>query len=144
MSLKIGIILNYKTAEKKKDELIKVSKYSWLSNVSKELVILRNGKPHVPADVAIGMYLQNTYSDILVDFITPREISTQRFKKNHLNFVIIYDLVEAFHLSSPAEFKKYKTSLKNCGNVYPPYEYQKFVNNKCTYYKYLEKKMELF
>ena len=39
-----------------------------------------------------------------------------------------------------SKFEIYKHALKTCKNVYPPYEYQKFINNKCTYYKYLADK----
>ena len=63
MNLKIGIVLNYKKAEKKKDELLSINsrKMPWLSLAKKKeykpFIILRNKKPHVPADVAIGLYL---------------------------------------------------------------------------------------
>ena len=134
--LKIGIVLNYKRAERKKDELIKINKNTPVTN---DLVLTKNKNKYVPADVALGLYLMNKYN-VQIDFIKPDEISTRRFNKNHIVFVIIYDLVEAFHLSSPKQFKIYKNVLKNSKNVYPPYQYQKFINNKCTYYKFLEKK----
>jgi len=146
MELKIGIVLNYKNAEKKKDELISIRsrKMSWLSLAKnpeyKKLLIYRNGIPCVPADVAIGLYIESKYPNVKVDYITPDEISTRRFKKNNIVFVIIYDLLEAFHLSKKDNFYKYKLALKNSNNVYPPYKYQKFINNKCNYYKYLSNK----
>jgi len=146
MELKIGIVLNYKKAEKKKDELLSINsrKMPWLALAKKkeyrQFIILRNKKPHVPADVAIGLYLESKYPNVKVDYITPDQISTRRFKKNHIVFVIIYDLLESFHLSDKKKFAIYKLALKNSNNVYPPYKYQKFINNKCTYYKYLSKK----
>ena len=48
---------------------------------------------------------------------------------------IISDINE--HLET---FKKYKNALKNSPNIYPPYKYQKFINNKCSYYEFLTKK----
>jgi hypothetical protein len=144
--LKIGIVLNYKTAEKKKDELLNLNsrKIKWLSlgllPKYKKYVIITGKKKYVPADVAIGLYIESHYPNVIVDYITPEEISTRRFKKNNLNFVIIYDLLESFHLSDKTNFYKYKLALKNSNNVYPPYNYQKFINNKCIYYKYLAKK----
>jgi hypothetical protein len=57
-----------------------------------------------------------------------------------LVFIIIYDLLESFHLSDKSKFKNFEYTLKNSDNVYPPYNYQKFINNKCTYYKYLANK----
>jgi len=145
--LKIGIVLNYKNAEKKKDELLNVNsrKMKWLSLANarryKKFCIIKNNKKFIPADVAIGIYLESKYPDkVIVDYITPNEISTKRFKKNDIVFIIIYDLLEAFHLSDRTKFNKLKLALKNSNNVYPPYKYQKFINNKCEYYKYLSKK----
>jgi hypothetical protein len=135
--LKIGIVLNYKNAEKKKDELIALKKGRDLNN---KYTINRNGKKYVPADVGLGLYILENYNNIIIDLIRPNEISMNRFKQNDIVFIIIYDLVEAFHLSSPQEFKKYKRVLKSSDNIYPPYQYQKFINNKVTYYKYLESK----
>ena len=143
--MKIGIVLNYKKAEKKKDELLSLNsrKNPWLKlgkeDKYKNHVITVNYKKYVPADVAIGLYLESHF-DIEVDYITPEEISTRRFKKNDIVFIIIYDLLESFHLSDPETFKKYKNALKNSPNIYPPYKYQKFINNKCSYYEFLTKK----
>jgi len=143
-SLKIGIVLNYKNAEKKKDELFEVSskEYLQLANEQKysKYCISSKGKKSVPADVAMGLYLEYNYPGIIVDYITPAEISAARFKKNDIVYIIIYDLLESFHLANKSNFYKFKNALKGSKNVYPPYEYQKFINNKCTYYKYLSDK----
>ena len=144
--LKIGIVLNYKKAEQKKDELISIDipDKPWLKIADDKrysnYVVLKKSKKFVPADVAIGIYIESKYPDCEVDYITPDEISTRRFKKNDLVFIIIYDLLEAFHLTKKENFKRFKLALKNSNNVYPPYPYQKFINNKCLYYKYLAKK----
>jgi hypothetical protein len=135
--LRIGIVLNYKEAEKKKDELMRIDKYDWLKNTEEHFVILRKKKRHIPADVAIGKYIENNYNNVVIDYIVPDEISTRRFKQNDIVFVIIYDLLECFHLSDTTRFNKFKNALKNSNNIYPPYKYQKFINNKCSYYKYL-------
>jgi hypothetical protein len=144
--LKIGIVLNYKNAEKKKDELLPVDSKEkpWLKlgdqQKYKNHIVLKKGKKYVPGDVAIGLYIESKYG-IQVDYITPDEVSTRRFKMNDLVFIIIYDLLEAFHLTKKKEnFNRFKLALKNSNNVYPPYQYQKFINNKCLYYKYLGKK----
>ena len=148
--LKIGIVLNYKTAEKKKDELYCVKSKEWLNILNNKeynkYVITRNNKRCVPADVAIGAFLehynklyQNENISLEIDYIHPDDISVQRFSQNHINYIIIYDLLESFHLNKKG-FENYRFVLKNSPNVYPPYEYQKFINNKCTYYKYLAEK----
>ena len=145
-NLNIGIVLNYKNAEKKKDELLSIDlpDKPWLklADQSKysQFIVKKKEKKFVPADVAIGLYIESKFPNIKVDYITPDEISTRRFKMNDLVFIIIYDLLEAFHLTKKDNFSKFKLALKNSNNVYPPYQYQKFINNKCIYYKYLASK----
>jgi len=144
--LRIGIVLNYKKAEKKKDELLNIrsKNMKWLMSSNndkyKNFLIEMKNKKFIPDDVAVGVFVENFYDNVFVDYITPDEISTSRFKKNHINFIIIYDLLEAFHLSDKTKYHKFKNALKKSNNVYPPYEYQKFINNKCNYYKYLANK----
>lgn len=150
LELKIGIVLSYKKAEKKKDELYCMNKYPWLNAADQQKyshLTIKNskGKICIPADVAIGLFLENLNGlgneiEIKVDYITPDDISIARFKQNHIVFVIIYDLLESFHLSDKSRFENYKNVLSSSPNIYPPYEYQKFINNKCTYYKYLARK----
>jgi hypothetical protein len=144
--LRIGIVINYKKAEQKKDELLNANtrNLKWLSLANDKrysaYVIKKKNKTFVPDDVAIGLYLEAKYPGVIIDYITPDQISTRRFKKNSINFIIIYDLLEAFHLSDKKHFNTFKNALKKSNNIYPPYEYQKFINNKCEYYKYLGKK----
>jgi len=147
MDLYIGIVLNYKRAERKKDELFCISQKEFLKIGKdpkyKKYTLVRKGKRCVPADVAIGMYLESIRDpnfNIYIDYITPDEISVKRFHQNDIVFVIIYDLLESFHLSDRSKFENYKSVLKSSKNVYPPYNYQKFINNKCEYYSYLHKK----
>ena len=150
LEIKIGIILNYKNAEKKKDELFCVNsgkEYLKLANDPRfnEYCILKKKKRYVPADVAIGLYIEYYFNEsdqfkFTIDYIKPGEISKKRFKQNDINLIIIYDLLESFHLSDKSNFYKFKNVLSSCDNVYPPYDYQKFINNKCTYYKYLASK----
>jgi hypothetical protein len=145
MDIKIGIVLNYKNAEKKKDELYCLNSEKWLKfdKTHQPFSIMRKNKKCIPADVAIGVYLESFKDpevNIIIDYITPDDISVARFKENDIVFIIIYDLLEAFHLSDKSKFDNFKNTLKNSPNVYPPYSYQKFINNKCTYYKYLANK----
>ena len=144
MDIRIGIVLNYKTAEKKKDELFSIRSKDYLENTDKEHIIIQKGKKCVAADVAIGMYIENLPKNdqfnFIIDYITPDQISLSRFKQNDIVFVIIYDLLECFHLANKKNYSTFKHALKNSPNVYPPYDYQKFINNKCTYYKYLSNK----
>lgn len=148
--IKIGIVLNYKEAERKKDELLNVNsrKMPWLSfakdeKYKKHIIKVRDDRVtrlFIAADVAIGIYLEHKFPYVEVDYITPPEISTRRFNKNDIVFIIIYDLLESFHLSDQKIYYAFKNALKHSSNVYPPYAYQKFVNNKCDYYEYLAEK----
>merc|ERR1711964_11126 len=70
----------------------------------------------------------------------PHEISVERLAKNDLNFMLIYDLLEAFHNdNTPEKFftKNFEDVLKTAPNIYPPYEYQRFINSKMEYYNYM-------
>ena len=54
--------------------------------------------------------------------------------------MIIYDLLEAFHVEPKKVYDKLVNALKKSKNIYPPYDYQKYINDKCLYYGDLEKK----
>ena len=94
--------------EMKKDELYNLKEYSWLSLANEKkynpYIINKKGKRCVPADVAIGVFLENMNDNgevkIIIDYITPEEISISRFRDNDIVYIIIYDLLESFHLSS--------------------------------------------
>ena len=45
-------------------------------------------------DVAICMVIKQSYPDVNVDIILPREISLQRLKKNKVNFILGYDCID--------------------------------------------------
>lgn len=140
----IGIILTRKNAEKKKDELVNIQSHKrpWLKLASeyKHLTVKRGNKICVPGDVSIGLYILWNWNNVNVDFILPTEISPSRLKKNDLNFMLIYDLVESFHVDNKKLFEKFRDTIKNADNVYPPYYYQKMINNKCLYINHLGKK----
>lgn len=145
--MKIGILITRANAEKKKDELVLISsrKRPWLSEIydpskHKSLSIKSNGKLYVPGDVSIGFYILWNWKNVEVDFIHPHEISPKRLSSNDMNFMIIYDLIESFHVDSNEIYTKFKNTLKHCKNIYPPYEYQKFINNKCNYITHLSSK----
>ena len=121
--LRIGIVINYKKAEQKKDELLNANtrNLKWLSLANDKkysaYVIKKKNKTFVPDDVAIGLYLESKYPGVIIDYITPDQITTRRFKKNDINFIIIYDLLEAFHLSNKKHFNTFKNALKKSNNV---------------------------
>ena len=44
-------------------------------------------------DVAICMVIKESYPDITVDMILPKEITLERLKKNSVNFILGYDCI---------------------------------------------------
>lgn len=144
-NLRIGILLTRVKSESKKDELVNVNslKRPWLKLAHKYLnknhYIVKGGKKYVAGDVSIGLYLLYTWENLEVDFILPEEITSRRLAGNHINFMIIYDIVESFHVDGIKLYTRVKNALKAADNVYPPYNYQKFINNKCEYIKHISK-----
>ena len=137
--INIGIVITDPRSERKKQELVVYSKKRpWCKNIKLKYMVNRKGVLSIPGDIAIGYYIMYKYKNVKVDFIRPSEISVRRFHSNDLVFIIIYDLLESFH-TDRINFENFKRTLKNCRNVYPDYRYQKMINNKCSYYKFLEK-----
>lgn len=136
--LRIGIILTRVKAEKKKNELVcKGTKRPWLASADKKLGALRSKKRAFPGDASVGAYIEHTWSGVEVDYICPEDVNPERLRKNTLNFMLIYDVLESFHVDRPEVYRRFVNSLKGANNVYPPYSYQKFINNKCNYIKHL-------
>ena len=73
--MNIGIVLNYKNAEKKKDELLSIESKPWLKLADQSkyssFIVKKKEQKFVPADVAIGLYIENKFPDIKIDYITP-------------------------------------------------------------------------
>src|SRR6476646_318049 len=93
-----------------------------------------DGRKFTSLEYDVGYCLKKLLPKAVIDFIEPDDISVKRFHQSDLVFVLIYDLLEALYTEPIFFYNKYKTILKNCKNVYPPYEYQKFINSKCMYY----------
>lgn len=147
--LRIGIILTKPSSEKKKDELLACTstKRPWLNQILKTngfkqyCIKNHNNKHCVPGDVSIGMYILYKYPNIQVDLIAPKDITRERLKGNTINFLIIYDLLEAFHnLKKAKDYERIKDALMKSNNIYPPPNFQKFVNDKSVYIKHLKNK----
>lgn len=156
--IRIGILLTYPKLEQKKEELVgeKWAKTvcPFLKDVDEKYVMERKcykektkksedsrGRHGVPSDVAIGYYIKSIAKNVEVDLILPHEISLKRLQANHLNFLLIYDLLEAFHTDKSEGRETYGT-LRKClakaGNIYPPLEYQDLVYSKIKYYNYMK------
>lgn len=148
--LRIGLILTKPGAEKKKDELVCIGDRNrpWLPkniNIPQKLSCDRDGSRWIAGDVSIGKYIEYAWNNVEVDYILPGEITEERLNKNCINFMLIYDILESFHIdktSGKTQFEALKKVLfetKNV-NIYPPRDYQEFINNKCSYITKLKKK----
>jgi hypothetical protein len=140
---------------RQKLELVKYKKtqpdeFPWNKYVPDEAITKRTahvretGSSHgIASDLAVGAFIKHAYQrqDVEVDFIHRDEISVARLKSNDLNFVLIYDLLECFHMD-PTKSKKYykemKDALTKAKNIYPPLDYQKFLGSKMAYYQYFK------
>jgi hypothetical protein len=147
--VRIGILLTHPRQEKKKGELLGDVRSEWAQHAPRKYNFPKQeeeyGKYGLPTDVAIGSYIQHALKqkDVEVDFIEPKEISKERLRSNDLNFLLIYDVLEAFHTDKSidkAVYNNLKKCLLGAKNVYPPREYQEFIYSKINYYNYLQEK----
>jgi len=96
----------------------------------------------VATDVSIGEYLKMYHGDIFtIDYIRPKDISKERLAQNDINFLIIYDLLESFHIDRTQGKRVYNNFLNvvRCSeNVFPSYELQEFIGSKLLYYNHFK------
>lgn len=155
--LRIGILMTRPKAEAKKDEVVRcpltknterpwLCKHGFKEFLTREqirtvnkFIVKYKYRESVPADASIGIYIMYAWKNVVVDFILPEEITPERLKSNHLNFMLIYDLLESFHVDGYKRFETVRKALETADNIYPPYSYQKFINNKCNYIKHVSK-----
>jgi hypothetical protein len=151
--VRVGILLTHPDWERQKSELFKYKKgeFPWNKYVPEEEIYKRDwnvrkvGSPYgIADDRAIGCCILHAFKndDVEVDFITWEEITMARLNSNDLNFILIYDILEAFHMDptrSKSHYKQVKHCLTKAKNIYPPYHYQQFINSKITYYEYFKK-----
>ena len=85
-----------------------------------------SGAVHV--DVAIPWYIHKKHKDIDIDIILPADISLERLQSNDVNYIIGYDLINCFFEHNYNQrIKKVKHALKNCGNIWPTFEFQEHI-----------------
>jgi len=159
---RIGILLTNSQNEGKKEEIISIRKQipprPWVKTVDfaknpdfridREAYHIAMDNIKIPrtvgiaADVSIGEYILFMYGDEFeVDYIRPSEVTKERLEGNDINFLIIYDLLESFHLDRTKGKRLYNNFLKvisNARNVYPNWRYQQFIGSKLIYYEYFQ------
>lgn len=90
-----------------------------------------NGRAHV--DVAIAWHIQKTNPDFEVDIIRPEDISPERLRMNHCNYVLGYDAINA-SFESKARLAFVEKAFKE-SRMLPSWEFQEFVYYKSRYMK---------
>jgi len=160
---RIGILLTDSKNEAKKEEVIslrrRIPPRLWLKDVDfkqnpdfkidREAYMLKHFDTEVPrtvgvaTDVSIGEYLKKYHGDTFtIDYIRPKDISKERLAQNDINFLIIYDLLESFHIDRTQGKRIYHNFLDviRCSdsNVYPHWELQQFICSKLIYYNHFK------
>jgi hypothetical protein len=153
--VRVGVLLTVGEQEGNKFELVdekrRVPARPWVKETPEDFFIERPSTQRkagavvpptvgIPGDVSIAEYIKfNHGNDFEIDYIHPKDITTERLKSNDINFLVIYDLLEAFHLDKKGEvFKRFREALHQAGNVFPSLEYQEFVNSKLIYYNHFK------
>jgi hypothetical protein len=136
--MKVGIItVRDVISERGKDEGLALNDKTrpWLAKVSKKhsFVDDRNQEVSTCADFAVGYYIKYAFPQVKVTFINPDDICLAEFKKHDLVFVIVFDLLESFHTEPLKLYHKYRKVFQSATNMFPSYEYQRFINSKCLY-----------
>ena len=146
---KVGIIVHSEICEElNKEEAVYLNdrKRPWVKNTPKRWVSFNerdNGtkRAATTGDVSLVMYLKDRFKDSLdVDIITPEQLSAARLKGNDINFLIVYDMLEAFHTDLPGKVKRVTRIMQQCDNMYPSRKVVDLINYKPKYYKYLQRK----
>ena len=141
--MKIGLIITpYKYEELEKEEMIPINyERSWLQTVNPKFIIEEDDTEWITDDIAIYYYLKETFKNkYIIEYIMGNDpLIYEKVKRCDVVFLLIFDMVEAFHTLSQSEFKEMKRTFM-LPNVYPPYLFQNFINNKNKYYDYLKEK----
>ena len=104
-----------------------------------------NGAVHT--DIALAFLIKEKFVGFTVDIITPNEISNQRLKKNDINFIIGYDIINAINddphvkkFSGQKGLEKLDTIYKlKTNKVFPSYPFLSLLWDKKEYLRLLEK-----
>tara|TARA_Y100000361_G_C11141996_1_gene335677 strand:+ start:99 stop:1142 length:1044 start_codon:yes stop_codon:yes gene_type:complete len=99
-------------------------------------------------DVAICMVIKESYPDVNVDIILPKDISVQRLKKNKVNFILGYDCINQIlgepyvrKFAGKTGYKKLHSIYANkSAKVFPPIEFLQFIWSKDVYHNVLSRK----
>ena len=140
--MKIGILLTpFKEEQIQKQEYVQKANRDWLSNLPRKDTIVIKNKEYATDDISIFKYLKANYHNKKNhEFIGIRgddENLESKMESCDIVFLLIFDVLEAFHTHSEHNFSNMKKIFK-LPNVFPPFQYQEMINKKNKYYKFLE------
>ena len=99
-------------------------------------------------DVAICMVIKDSYPNVTVDIILPKDIKLDRLKKNDVNFILGYDCINQIigepyvrRFSGKKGYKElYSIYSNKLSKIFPPIDFLEFIWNKHTYLEKMNKK----
>ncbi|MBD23457.1 MAG: hypothetical protein CMG46_00410 [Candidatus Marinimicrobia bacterium] len=102
---------------------------------------------NVHTDIALAYIMKHNFVGFTVDIITPKEITNQRLKKNDINFIIGYDVINVINDDPPVKKFSGQKGLEKLdkiyrlksNNVFPSYPFLSFLWNKKDYLQHLQK-----
>ena len=104
-----------------------------------------NGAVHT--DIALAFLMKEKFVGVKIDIITPKELTNERLKKNDINFIIGYDVINAINddphvkkFSGQVGLKRLDTMYKlKTNKVFPSYPFLSLLWDKKEYLQLLEK-----
>ena len=132
--MKIGFITG-------RDDEVYDDEYLLSMTPKKYLVQGNYEKPLLHTDVAIAMTVKDSYPDVSVDIIQPKDITNQRLRKNDVNFILGYDcinqLIQEPYVRKFSGDKGYKLLhsiySQPQNKVFPPMNFLEFIWAKDKY-----------
>lgn len=102
---------------------------------------------NVQTDIALAYIMKQKFVGFTVDIITPKEITNQRLKKNDINFIIGYDVINVINDDPPVKKFSGQKGLEKLdkiyklksNNVFPSYPFLSFLWSKKEYLQHLQK-----
>ena len=77
---------------------------------------------NVQTDIALAYIMKQKFVGFTVDIITPKEITNQRLKKNDINFIIGYDVINVINDDPPVKKFSGQKGLEKLGYGWDSYD----------------------
>jgi len=144
--MKIGIVVApFLLQELNKGEIVDIEALDndekvCTKNLSKELILDQDKAHYLTSDVLVINYLKcKTGDNIKINVVNPLTMTADDLEENDLNFILTFNIVEAFHNFPRKKYNVFKNLIENAANVYPNIEFQDFIDYKDIYYSYLKR-----